>query len=437
MQQLLTYINDHRQRLFERWYSLAQRLEATARLNTRSSLAAIFSEYTLIPYSFEEHPSLLSAELAGEASFTLLLWSLRGASPEKTHQWTALATRLLALHIYREAYGLLPVNIRWLIEVNPENKDSSIESSIHSMQQSHNLLQVDGCICDLADASAFPALALGTKGLLRVVLEVDIARVGEHSIYGSILPNAAWRLTWALNTLKDAREDILIDGFYDTLMPPEDDEVTLLSNAPFLEHPFHQGTHTFLPGLSASQVRYAVQFLPSCTIRHISTIVGNEQTALFNENQDDIIPTRAQAYVDFYLVPHQQPEDICTKLRNHLDRHGLQDVHIHVLTRVPSIHTSLRHPFIQTINTATTMTRTDGYVDTERLALIPFATEKVFSHPLSSTLNMLTTPIIFHQFGPLNTDSHFDMQAYAIHYAHMTHFLALLEELRYATGTTC
>ena len=41
-----------------------------------------------------------------------------------------------------------------------------------------------------------------------------------HSSMGTVVPNPAWRLVWALASLKDMEEDIHIEGFYDMVSPP-------------------------------------------------------------------------------------------------------------------------------------------------------------------------------------------------------------------------
>jgi hypothetical protein len=54
---------------------------------------------------------------------------------------------------------------------------------------------------------------LGLRGICYVELSVQTAIIDAHSgIGGSIFPNAAWRLVWALNSLKGPDERIRIPG---------------------------------------------------------------------------------------------------------------------------------------------------------------------------------------------------------------------------------
>ena len=54
---------------------------------------------------------------------------------------------------------------------------------------------------------------LGLRGICYVELTVESLGTDVHSgLGGSIFPNAAWRLTWALNSLKGPDERIRIPG---------------------------------------------------------------------------------------------------------------------------------------------------------------------------------------------------------------------------------
>ncbi|HCI78591.1 MAG TPA: hypothetical protein DHW02_02750 [Ktedonobacter sp.] len=416
---------------------MTKRLEAAASYKDTSLFMALFKEYEIPLRLLENHPSVFYAEHSTGAAFNLLLWSHRGTHPDYTHQWYALAMRLLTLQLYRETYGSLPINIQWIIDTRHRYPDSSITSPLHIMEHNHLFLQVDGCICDLANPSSFPALALGTKGLLRVSLEPDLKQANAPAIYGSVLPDAAWRLAWCLNSLKDAREELLIDGFYDTLTPPEDDEIALLADAPLVEQAFQQDGHIPLLGLQGLQARYAAQFLPTCTITSLSTGIQKSVLATLDKEhqaqEPHTIPTKAQASLDFYLVPDQQPEDIFLKVRQHVSTHGFQDIQVQLLASTPSVHTSLRHAFIQMIHAAATVVRDDKHFSTKALTLIPFATEHIFPNPLS---NIPVMAIIFNQFGTIGRNDASDLRTQAIQLAHIAHFSVLLEELQHATGTT-
>jgi ABC-type uncharacterized transport system YnjBCD ATPase subunit len=75
-------------------------------------------------------------------------------------------------------------------------------------------LRADGCVWEAGykDAAGRPTISLGLKGICYVELRVRAAKKDAHSSLGAIVPNAAWRLVWALATLKDERDRITVDG---------------------------------------------------------------------------------------------------------------------------------------------------------------------------------------------------------------------------------
>ena len=70
------------------------------------------------------------------------------------------------------------------------------------------------------------------RGICYVELRARTATQDAHSgLGGSIFPNAAWRLTWALASLKGPDERVRIPGFYDNVVPPTARDLELLDAA--------------------------------------------------------------------------------------------------------------------------------------------------------------------------------------------------------------
>ena len=79
------------------------------------------------------------------------------------------------------------------------------------------LLAADACVWEGSGVTweGPPMVPLGVKGLLYVELTCNTISHDAHSSYGTVLPNAAWRLVWALSTIKGPDERVMIEGFYD------------------------------------------------------------------------------------------------------------------------------------------------------------------------------------------------------------------------------
>ena len=65
-------------------------------------------------------------------------------------------------------------------------------------------------------------VSLGVKGMLYVEMRVRTASSDLHSSNAAIVDNPAWILVKALNTLKDADGNIVIEGFNDKVVPETD-----------------------------------------------------------------------------------------------------------------------------------------------------------------------------------------------------------------------
>src|SRR5690606_37886742 len=120
-----------------------------------------------------------------------------------------------------------------------------------------------------------PMQYLGLRGICYVELPVTSLGTDVHSgLGGSIFPNAAWRLTWALSSLKGVDEKIRIDGFYDDVVPPSERDRELMAKLPDVEDVYKQqyGVKEFIKGLTGGvDLKMEEVFVPTCTICGITS----------------------------------------------------------------------------------------------------------------------------------------------------------------------
>ena len=74
---------------------------------------------------------------------------------------------------------------------------------------------------------------MGVKGLLYAEFHVKVGKKDQHSQYGAIAPNPAWRLVNLLKTIKNEKGKILVDGFYVDAAKPTPQELKLLESNEF------------------------------------------------------------------------------------------------------------------------------------------------------------------------------------------------------------
>jgi acetylornithine deacetylase/succinyl-diaminopimelate desuccinylase-like protein len=240
----------------------------------------------------------------------------RGAEDDKGE----FIARLAAMEAARHANGgKLPCRVIFVLEGEEEIGSPHIAQFV---REHTALLKCDGAIWEGGgvEQDGHPGTCLGCRGVLSVELAVETLKMDAHSGDAHILPNAAWRLLNALNSLKGADEKILIHGFYQHAYPASPCDLDLLEALPDLEDWARKtfGVKEFVGGLKGRQLNQAI-FNCTCNI-------GGLTAGYQGEGMKTVIPARASAKLDFRLVPDQDPEDIFIKLRAHLDEQGFTDV---------------------------------------------------------------------------------------------------------------
>ncbi len=252
-----------------------------------------------------------------------------------------LYTRLHAIETIMELTSSLPVNVKFLIEGEEEIGSPNLESFVKAHKE---LLKADVCVWENAHKAEddHPVIRLGNKGMLYVELRVKAANTDYHSRFAPIIPNAAWRLIWALGTLKDVNENILIKGFYDHIRPIPEEEYDVLRAMAGQEEKIKKRAQIkeLLNGVEG--VEFANKFLngPTCTVCGISS-------GYTGEGAKTVLPCYAMAKLDFRMVVGQDPHEILTLLRKHLDEHGFTDIEIYPHSTTKPSKTPITDPVVK------------------------------------------------------------------------------------------
>ena len=265
----------------------------------------------------------------------------RGVADDKGH----IVSRLHAIDAILAQDGELPCNIKFVIEGEEETSSVHLHEFIEVNQAK---LAADACVWEFGgvDHREVPVQYLGLRGICYVELSVRTASIDAHSgLGGSIFPNAAWRLIWALRSIKGSDEVIRIPGHYDDVVPPSARDMELLEALPEVSEEYRQryGVDSFLKGLEGGvELHREEVFVPTCTVCGFSS--GYE-----GEGAKTVLPAYAVAKVDFRLVPNQMPEDVLINLRKFLDDGGFEDIEITYLGGEPAARTDPDDPFVKLV----------------------------------------------------------------------------------------
>ncbi|HKC19133.1 MAG TPA: M20/M25/M40 family metallo-hydrolase, partial [Candidatus Dormibacteraeota bacterium] len=242
----------------------------------------------------------------------------RGSKDDKGE----FVARLAAIDALRAVTAGYPCNLTWLAEGEEEVGSPHLPDWVAEHADD---LRADAAIWEegQVDEEGRPIVRLGARGLLYIDISGRTLSRDAHSGSANLLPNAAWRLVWALSSIKGPDGRILVEGFYDDVRPPTAAEESMLSVLPDTSAAFRREFELdqLLDGVTQVERAY---FTPTANIAGVGA--GYQ-----GEGSKTVIPAQARAKMDFRLVPDQDPHDILRKLRRHLNAHGFDDVKLEVL----------------------------------------------------------------------------------------------------------
>jgi len=317
-------------------------LEEMAEL-VRARMEELGADVRLIPLA--GGPPVIYGEL-GEGKRTLLIYNHYDVQPpDPLDEWLSgpfdpqvrdgklyargvadnkgdLLARLQAVEAYQATMGRLPLRLTWIIEGEEEVGSPHLPAFAAEHAE---LLPADGCIWEAGDKDMKerPTITLGVKGIMYLELRAHGAKSDLHSSLATVVPNPAWRLVWALSTLKDEDDNILVDGFMEHVVEPTEAEMEMLAAVPFEDELMRAelGIPRFVRGLTGIDALKKHLYEPTCTICGL-------RSGYIEQGSKTVLPSTAMVKLDFRLVPNLTPDLVVDLLREHLDRRGFTDIEV-------------------------------------------------------------------------------------------------------------
>jgi acetylornithine deacetylase/succinyl-diaminopimelate desuccinylase-like protein len=228
----------------------------------------------------------------------------------------------------------LPVNLKFIIEGGEEQGSKGLPEFFAEYR--------DKLACDAAllpffslDRRGTPVTRLGTKGIVSLELVCQGGEWGGpqsrgiHSRHGTWISSPVWRLVQALSSMIAEDETAAIEGFYDEVTGPDQDDQELLDR---LEQVFDE-----MKVLEENDVaRFMYQDLHGAELltKHLYLPVINLDGLVAGHTGagvKNVIGHKATAKVDIRLVPDMTVEATMERVRDHLARHGFDEVQVNVL----------------------------------------------------------------------------------------------------------
>jgi acetylornithine deacetylase/succinyl-diaminopimelate desuccinylase-like protein len=234
---------------------------------------------------------------------------------------------------FREARGSLPCRLTFVLDGEEEAGSNNLPQFLEVARdrlRADAVVSFDGAI----DPSGRPKIGLGTSGMLFVELRAAGAARELHSAAARLFPNPAWRLVWALASIKGPDESVAIDGFGDAIRPVTETDRRMMAAMGWDDRVQirEAGIEGFVLGLEGAAALERLLFSPGLALAGISS--GHTGPGM-----KAVIPPDATAKLEFRIVPDQEPDVVLQQLRDHLDRRGFADIAIDVLATVETART--------------------------------------------------------------------------------------------------
>jgi acetylornithine deacetylase/succinyl-diaminopimelate desuccinylase-like protein len=245
----------------------------------------------------------------------------RGAADSKNN----VVSFIKAAESYLKGSGDVPLNLKFVVEGEEEIGSPHLPSFI---DENAEKLKADSVVCydgDLAEEGR-PKFELGVKGLLYVELRCKKAKEDLHSSYAPLAENPAWRLVWAMNTIKGPDEKIKIKGWYDDVVPFSPIQSRLMNKIQFDGNGLLRewGLKSFPRAKNNREAFKHYMTEPTCTICGF-------KTGYIGEGSKTVLPGSAMLKIDFRIVNDQNPRRLLQLLKQHLHSHGFDDIQIKAL----------------------------------------------------------------------------------------------------------
>jgi acetylornithine deacetylase/succinyl-diaminopimelate desuccinylase-like protein len=263
----------------------------------------------------------------------------RGSTDSKGN----LVSHLKAVEAFHKTAGAIPLNLKFIFDGEEEIGSPNLPSFVEKHRE---LLAADAALSFDGgfDASGRPRVGLGSSGLLYIDMRAIGPKKDLHSGRARLVKNPAWRLIWALDSMKGEDERISIDGFYDDIVPPTEEELQVLHSSGWDDQSYldEYGVDQFLLGVKGLAASERLLFQPTCNIAGFKA--GN-----LGEGMKTIVPSEASVKIDFRLVHKQDPEDILEKVKQHLVLKGFSDIEVRSMGQIEPSRTPLQSKIAQAV----------------------------------------------------------------------------------------
>lgn len=218
---------------------------------------------------------------------------------------------ILAVRSFLAVRGDIPINVKFVLDGEEESGSPNMPVFV---EEHRELLKADLVYSSDGPMSpgGVPEIKLGYRGVVSLELELTAAEHQNHSKVGGLILNPVTELAQLIATMIDRTGRVLIEGFYDSVLPPTEYEKKLLD-----EYDFNPGALAEIYGVKRLKVETRedyyrqLMFLPTLT-------VNGMQGGYCGAGHKTCVPRAALVKLDIRLVKDMDPHDIAKKVCHHI-----------------------------------------------------------------------------------------------------------------------
>src|SRR6266849_6649337 len=209
-----------------------------------------------------------------------------------------------AIEAHMRQNGALPVNMKIILEGEEEIGSVNLDNFIHAHKS-----ELAADVVVISDSPMFargvPSMCYGLRGLVYFQIDLRGSNTDLHSgSFGGAVANPAFVLSQMIAQMKDRGGRIKIPGFYDDVMPLQDEERKAWASLPFNEKKFKKDF-----GIPKVTGETGYTTLERTWARPTFEVNGL-LSGFTGEGAKTVLPAVAMAKVSMRLVPNQDPETI-------------------------------------------------------------------------------------------------------------------------------
>jgi acetylornithine deacetylase/succinyl-diaminopimelate desuccinylase-like protein len=274
-----------------------------------------------LPANSPDHPAIYNDD-----------WRIyaRSSSDDKS----PIVALLAALDALRANKIPLGINLKLILEGEEEDGSPNLERVLLA----HKNLLDDADVLITGDGpvhqSGRPLVFFGNRGILGFQITTYGAIRALHSgHYGNWAPNPGFTLARLLTSMKSADGKVLIEGFYDDIVPLNTTEKDALAAMPNNDADLERELQFGKPEGDGQRLMELLQY-PSLNIRGL-------RSAYVGEQAQNVVPEKAIAALDVRLVKGEDPNEKFEQVLAHIRKQGF-----FLTTADPTKEERLAHPLI-------------------------------------------------------------------------------------------